>query len=104
MKQVSFKLVLLVSLLLTVFPDANRADPNHLGQCDTNLECYTMGCIRGPGYCDNGVCRCPKVQAVDTKRADLNHLGQCDTNLECYTMGCIRGPGYCDNGVCRCPK
>ncbi|CAH2037861.1 unnamed protein product [Thlaspi arvense] len=42
--------------------DTNKANPNHQGQCDTNLECYTMGCIRGPGYCDNGVCKCPKSQ------------------------------------------
>ncbi|KAG2297851.1 hypothetical protein Bca52824_034323 [Brassica carinata] len=40
----------------------NGIDLNHLGQCDTDLECYTMRCARGNGYCDqkDGKCKCPK--------------------------------------------
>ncbi|RID48565.1 hypothetical protein BRARA_I05070 [Brassica rapa] len=91
--------------------DTNGAVVNHLGQCDTDLECYTMHCDRGRGYCNNGACKCPKLQAAETKKhtngVDLNHLGQCDTDLECYTMpSCNRGNGYCDqkDGKCKCPK
>ncbi|KAH0853904.1 hypothetical protein HID58_083492 [Brassica napus] len=41
----------------------NGVDLNHLGECDTDLECYTMpSCNRGNGYCDqkDGKCKCPK--------------------------------------------
>ncbi|CAN6980751.1 unnamed protein product [Brassica rapa subsp. trilocularis] len=109
MKKVFLNIVLLSILLGVAFHLANGAEVNHQAQCDSDLECYTMrSCLTGPGYCDNGVCKCPKLQVVDTNGAVVNHLGQCDTDLECYTMHCDRGDGYCDHsnvdGVCKCPK
>ncbi|CDY33804.1 BnaA09g46100D [Brassica napus] len=112
MKKVFLNIVLLSILLGAAFHLANGAEVNHQAQCDSDLECYTMrSCLTGPGYCDNGVCKCPKLQVVDTNGAVVNHLGQCDTDLECYTMHCDRGDGYCDHsnvdGVCKsckCPK
>ncbi|CAN7096551.1 unnamed protein product [Brassica rapa subsp. narinosa] len=110
MKKMFLNFVILSFLLGVAFNLANGADVNHQGQCDSDLECYTMrSCQRGPGYCDqkDGKCKCPKLQVVDTNGADVNHQGQCDSDLECYTMrSCQRGPGYCDqkDGKCKCPK
>ncbi|KAF2617230.1 hypothetical protein F2Q68_00042391 [Brassica cretica] len=110
MKKVFLNLMLLSFLLDVAFHLANGAEVNHQGQCDsdlecytmrscqrgqcdTDLECYTMHCDRGDGYCDHsnvdGVCKCPKT---------------CTSNPECSGMGCDTGRGYCNNGACKCPK
>ncbi|CDY33801.1 BnaA09g46070D [Brassica napus] len=65
MKKMFLNFVLLSFLLGVAFHLANGADVNHQGQCDSDLECYTMrSCQRGPGYCDqkDGKCKCPKLQ------------------------------------------
>ncbi|XP_024008069.1 defensin-like protein 285 [Eutrema salsugineum] len=109
MKNITFKLILCVSLVVVAFgQDLAKAGVNHLGICDTDLECQGMRCDRGNGYCDqkDGKCKCPKLQAMYTNRAGVNHLGICDTDLECQGMRCDRGDGYCDqkDGKCKCPK